>query len=709
MKLRKLLLLSSAAYLIETTAALADPVSLIAASIQGFLLSSTAIAATATGTIATIAANAIVYGGLFAASFLATKPGGAVDPADVKGTFGGGESSVIEAVGRVRVAGLKAFGNTDGSTRYRLLARLQGPIDAVEAHFVGGREVVVDPDGSVTSPPWARRTGGSWMKIEDKLGTGAETAWPALTSTFPDIWTAAHRVRGIAQSLVTYVNPGLDTATYMRLYQSGVPDTEWLARGSKIYDPRDGTQSAGMPSTWKWSDNGILVCAHVLRRDPAFPAARFDWTRIAASADKADASVTTRTGTEKRARAWGMWAWESERGATMQQFLDSVGAEMRMTGDGLIYFDLIEDAPEAEIDFSPRDIVDYDWRSGPEAVERPNICRVKYYSPERNYEMADINLDGIGWARIDSEVDRYGPKYFDLELPFCPSAAQAQRIARRKFALARADHGVMQTNMVGLAAWGLIYGEIEEPDTGDLDLVRLGVAEIDDEAGRVTIPFTSWPALSAWNPATDEALPPDPVPELGYTSDIETPDMPSTQLQVTYPGGAKEFRVGYALDDTYDVVEANYRSFTGGLPDPWTSMTETQSFAYAAADLEGQTVETRVRVFEDEDGSAFSDVLSGVVGIDNTTPAAPTYVSGGGGTSLDVTVKATQLRVAALRLQLETSPGVWSTQDTQNCRPQEEKTFVSGPEAGDGNWRIQCLTSDGTAGPALTYTTSDPD
>lgn len=310
---------------------------------------------------------------------------------------------------------------------------------------------------------------------------------------------------------------------------------------------------------------------------------------------------------------------------------------------------------------------------------------------------------------MQDEVDRYGPKYLDLELPFCPSASQAQRIARRKFAQARSDHGVMQLNMVGLAAWGLLYGEIEEPDTGDLELIRMGAPEIDDEAGLVTIPFSVWPTLTAWNPATDEAAAPDPVPELGYTSDIPQQEAPTGQLQITYPGGAKEFRVAYTLDDTYETVEANYRSYTDGLPNAWTGMTETSSFAYAAIDVEGQVVDTRVRVFNDEEGSAFSELLSGVVGVSNTPPNAPTHVSGGGGTEINVTVKATDLRVAALRMQEQTGPDEWTTRDTQNCRPQQERTFTAGPEYGSSTWRIQCLTSNGTAGAALTYTiTPDP-
>ncbi|MGH6805386.1 MAG: hypothetical protein ACREEJ_00795, partial [Ensifer adhaerens] len=91
------------------TDAHADPISLIATAIHGFLLSSTAIAATAAGTIATIAANVIVGGALIGLSLVGgQRPTGTVKAADAKNTFESGESSVIEGLGRVRVGGLKA-------------------------------------------------------------------------------------------------------------------------------------------------------------------------------------------------------------------------------------------------------------------------------------------------------------------------------------------------------------------------------------------------------------------------------------------------------------------------------------------------------------------------------------------------------------------------------------------------------------------------
>lgn len=719
----RLLFASGASFVAMTTDAHADPISLIATAIHGFLLSSTAVAATAAGTIATIAANVIVGGALVGLSVLGGRQQrtGTVKAADAKGTFDSGESSVIEGLGRVRVGGLKAFGNTNGSTRWRLVCRLQGPIDAIEAYFVGGREVTVDPDGNVSSPPWAR-SGGSWMKWEDKKGTGAETAWPALVSAFPTLWTSAHRVRGIAQSLVTYFNPGLTSSKYLTLYQGGVPDTEEVIRASLIYDPRDEAQNVDNPATWKWNENGILGLAHVLRRDPAFASSLFDWPLIVTQAVKADIDVPKKTGTEKRARIGGMWAWEGARRDTMQDMLDSVGAEIRMTAQGKIWFELIDDDPVSEISLTPRDFGDLEWVSGPEAVERPNICRVKYFSPERNYELADIDMTGIAWARIDDEVIRYGPKYFDVELPFCPSAAQAQRIARRRFLTARGDTGVAVTNMVGLATWGVFYGEIELPDLGDVEKVRLSPPRVDDSRGSVEIPYTVWPALSPWNPATDEANPPDQIPEMEYESTLPTPAAPTAALQITYPiGGGKELRVAYGLPAvSYSTIEANYRAYVGGLPGSWNGMTEQSFFAYAGADVLGLEIDARVRIFSGDDGSYFSPSLHAPVGVDNTPCDQPGVISGGtsGGTTgfgnLNVTVEANELRCASIRLERRINTGsgygAWSARDEQNARPGQDLTFndsysnSSTTTQHTVQWRLMTRTTNGGDGTPRTYT-----
>src|SRR5690606_8984999 len=117
----------------------------------------------------------------------------------------------------------------------------------------------------------------------------------------------------------------------------------------------------------EWSDNGPLCAARIMLSYPDLTVDSFDWDFIGDEADKADALVATKAGTEKRSRCSGVWLSESERGATMQQVLDSIGCEVVQSDTGLVRIRLIDDTPTSEVSFSDRDIVDWSWKSGPEA------------------------------------------------------------------------------------------------------------------------------------------------------------------------------------------------------------------------------------------------------------------------------------------------------------------------------------------------------
>lgn len=413
----------------------------------------------------------------------------------------------------MRVGGLKAFGNTRGGTdRYRLICHTRGKVSVVEAHYLGGREVTVESDRQLSSPPWAK-VGGSYVFIKSKIGDGTETAWAELMAAFPDLWTSAHRVRGIAQSLVQYISPGVTTEKFMKLFQSGPPDYERVQRSEPIYDPRTG-QSATDEAAWTYRDTGPLCAAHILRSYPSLVVSDFDYAGIGTEASKADVLVSTKTGTEPRSRCWGMWASETPGGDVMDQVLKSIGAEIVPSDDNSFNIRLIDDVRTPEITFTEKHLIELQWRSGPESVERPNICRVKYYSPERNYEMTEIDLTGIAWARAQDEIDRVGEQIMDIDLPFCPSASQAQRIARRLFALARADAGLATFNFAGLAAWGKTVAAIPLPDLDVVETCAIGTPRVNDDQGTVEIPFVVWPILAPWNPATMEAAAPEQIPEM---------------------------------------------------------------------------------------------------------------------------------------------------------------------------------------------------
>lgn len=594
----------------------------IGAGILSGVLSTTGVALAVSPTLI---GNVILGAASIGANFLlnSRKGGKRPDPGEAKNTFESSEGPEINAVGRVRISGNKAFGNVspDGYSRYRLYLHSRGILDGIEEHFLGGRPVVVDGNGAVSSPPWARPNNASYAYISTKIGDGTETAWGDLTTNFPALWSSAHRVRGIAQTLVRAISPGIDLnpKKYSRLFQGSNQDYENVGRYGKIYDPRIVGHIVDNETTWEWSDNGILVAAHVMRRFPEINHTDFDWSLIGVSATAADVLVNTKTGTEKRARAWGVWFSDDNRVDVVQDILRSIGAEMRITSAGKITFDFVDDSPTSEFTFLESDIYEIDWSAGPEAVARSNVAEVKYYSPERNYEMATIETSSLAWANITSEINRYGRKREEISLPFCPSASQAQRIARREFATRRAATGRIVTTMVGLAMFGKRYCVVPLPDIGDI-LVKIDAPRVMDDEGKIEIPFIQVPTLLPFNATTDEAAAPEQIPDLSYATDIDPPSLVGGGESVTLQDNSKQFRVGYfSLPAGTTILETAYRTYSGGNPNAWQPMTEVGltsglthgHYAYINADLVGQEIDIRYRGFDDdEDGSVFAPILN---------------------------------------------------------------------------------------------------
>lgn len=683
------------------------------------------------GPLGAIAGPGAIYAGLQVAAFaglaaaqLAFSGGQKNDPGKIKNTFQEAETSEFNAVGRVRLGGLKAFGNTKAKIISRLIWHAKGPLIGIERWFLGGREVIIGDGGLVESPPWAK-PGGSYATIQTKVGMGSETSWPELMADFPTLWTSDHRCRGILQSLVRFLVPNLNNEAgnkkFQKLYQGGAPDLEVEARVSAIYDPRKPGHGVDNPATWEWTDNGILVAAHIMRSYPDLTSADFDWAFLSAEANRADVLVATKSGTERRARCWGVWPSESRRGDTMQQVLDSIGAEIVLTDSGLIRIRLIDDAPTSEIRYPERHNVEMTWKSGPEAVERPNVCRIKYYSPERNYDMAEIDMTGIAWARVDTEIDRYGEKIYDVELPFCPSASQAQRIARRLFLMARADAGTLRTNMLGLTAWGKTYAEIEDGDAGEDMLCKIGAPRIDDPAGQVDIPYTVWPQAlidTPWNPATMEAAPPLVAPDIEYESEIATPAAPTAAVLVQYPNGSYEARAAMAAVTGASIYEAVLRIINDDEPEPLEGMTEYAAvgisetpvggwFAFVAS-APADRAEFKSRVFNsDEEGSNFSPVYAlEPFAVNAAAPAAPAVAASEDGTT--ITVNVVSQSITAVEAVIEKSmgsPSSYTEAARVYVRPGQVSTATFTQFGAGTLWiRTHVEASGAVPGPATTIT-----
>lgn len=688
----------------STAPASADPITLIGTAIAS-ILTSTGVAAavglTAVSVITLTAASQFIAAALLAgAAYLFTQTGGArIDPGRAKETVTAAETSELRVVGRARIGGAIAFGSTNLTQRYRLLlqARL---LDGYEDFFVGGFEVILNPsNGDVLSKPY-RIGSTNYIRILTDVGDESKAAWSDLVTAFPAIITSNHRARGIAQALVRYTSPGLSNANYLKLYQSGIPPLEMVVRGEPVFDPREvgspGGQDPDDPSTWVWSDNGVLCVLHVAVHFQARGYAAFDLVQIADAADDADAVVNTLTATEARSRCWGVWPSEGARGDTLAQILQSTGTELFTTDDGLLGIRLIEDAADAEVSFTARHIISYNWRAGPEGVERPNRLRLKYYSPERRYELAEVDLTGFDWAIHQDEVDTAGEQILDIELPFCPSASQAQRIARRLYATARADRGVIVTNMAGMAAWGCKVIDIEIDDLETTFRSLISPPRCRDGEGTVEIPFIVQPALATWNAATMEAAAPVEVPEIVYAGASDAPSAFDAACVVTYPDTSKETRVSSpsASGDfsSISLGEIVYRT-VNPLPSAWAQMVAyfgTPRIGYIDVDLTGIPCVFRQRgANSDNENTAWSAEYAVTPAVNNTAPSPPTVEALGDPVFIRVTAP-TSLQVAYLRV---TPPGSGAT--NYPVRPGQALADFISPLS--GSWTATAHASDGTA------------
>ena len=585
--------------------------------------------------------GALIAGGIAAQLLLAPKPKEPPRPDDLRNTKESEEGPGLIAFGRVEVEGSVVFGDTSKYDLYRVILHAFGPLDAVEEYYYDGHAVVVDRNGLVSSPPYvSSRSVRSHLRLYTQPGDGGETAWPLLMDAFPKRWTGDHRARGNAQTLLHFVSPGAADSRFGKLLTGGLKPVRLRARFQRPYDPRDGQS--------RWTMNAALIIYHYRRQLPGAGEEVFDEVGIGQRADEADALVPTIGGTRPRAQlsGGGEAAVDSD---FLLKLMECAGLEEVQTVDGKVSLRWLEDAPAAEVYLRERHIVEQRIQKGPVGAERPNVCRVKYLSAERQYTVAEIPLQvfdtpdgsysGPAWARVQDEVDLYGEQEVELDLRYCPHPGQALTIARRLFHMRRAWSGDLTTTLAGLRLYGRRTIDVDVsdigPDEGPLKVrarITEGILVQDtDDRAEVQVPIAIIPDIlfTSWKVSRDEVEGPPELDRPVYDPELPTPAPPTSISAAVLPGSVHELRVQTDVPHGEDVeaMEVNFRSYdAAGNPDLWERMEERGlRLGTAPGDYRGRRVDARVRVYNDKDESSdFSGIFSvASVAINNDPPGAP--------------------------------------------------------------------------------------
>lgn len=543
-------------------------------------------------------------------------------------------------LGRGRVGGVFAFRASTGFDTHRLLAQCQGPIDGIEEYFVKERPVVVEFDGAVSSPPYAK-TDGSYMHLYSKLGATDQAAFTELTSAYPDVWTTDHRLRGVAVTLAKYTSPGTSNPKFLQIWSEGYPAIDTLDRGVMIYDPRkDSTTTNGSgshrtndPSTWEWSDNGPL-CAlwhcTASEDDGGFGQSfdRFDLDDIAEQADLADQLIDSKAGvdTERRSVCSGTYTTDTDRGVVLANILLSTGTRIVHLQNGKLSIRLEEDNAPSTVALERQDIIDV-VRGGDEVISEINQLNIMFVSPERNWQMAELAVQEKSWAHDAASIASTGRKTETLNLIFCPQSRQAQQIGRRYFSERRAMRGTITTNMGGLVSMGHVIGtaELDVLQPGYNPTVKFGQHRFLSDRKSVEIPIVFLPELTEWSVDDDEAAAPVALADIQYSGDIPAPEI-SRVLAAKYGAGASDIQLRLTHTSSAGATgyEATYRTWDGAVSGARLGMTEASGVwakSNAAVTI-GQRFLIQVRAFNgDGDVSNFSDAEDYTTAYDTTAPA----------------------------------------------------------------------------------------
>ena len=156
--------------------------------------------------------------------------------------------------GQILVSGTVVFLDTTGASNEYLhivLVLAGHQCESIDTIYFDNIAVPLDGSGDATG------TFAGNAIVKKHLGAPGDAADATLIAADGTNWTSAHTLSGC-----TYLYVQLKYSA--TLFPNGLPTVTALVKGAHVFDPRDGTQSATTPSTWKFSSNSALCAAHFL-------------------------------------------------------------------------------------------------------------------------------------------------------------------------------------------------------------------------------------------------------------------------------------------------------------------------------------------------------------------------------------------------------------------------------------------------------------
>lgn len=407
-------------------------------------------------------------------------------------------------IGEVLKSGNLFFEARKGPYLYRGYILAPHEIDGVSQVRQGTTVINLDANGFPVGAPY-QAAGKYYLQVSIRTGTADQQMDPILATDFPEL-SRGFRARGLATAVVKMYR-GADATEAAQVWGQNDPNFLFLIRGKKFFDPRDGTQVASNPSTFKFTKNAALCTAGWLTDADGggVPWSRVHLDYLRSAADVCDQVVMRANGTaEPRYTACGIAATSTDPHTTLNDLKISMLGEFAFI-DGK--YAIFAGAPrEAE-----RTLTESSSRGGLDAsterawTEHVNTVRSSFVAAERDYDVATapVYRDEALLAQDGTE------KSTTLELRFVPSSGQAQRIC--KYTIRRSQLGRILQRGEDIEAMRHIGTDIVRCEytgglsaiSGTYEIVRLTEGDRMDEY-QVQLAEYDGQFLFAWDPLTDE-------------------------------------------------------------------------------------------------------------------------------------------------------------------------------------------------------------
>jgi len=420
-----------------------------------------------------------------------------------------------KGIGRRRVYGKAMFWDTNakGET-VDVLAFLDGRSHGVGQVYLNDDKVTVSGGVVQQLPDGAYETGKVLAGFSEGLET--ETAFPAVISALPGVWTSAHRGDGITAGYL--IKKPVKSKNYLKVYpQADNTIMSAVFDMSYLFDPRNGSMDPYDPDTWVVPFPNLenpalgLLWYLMTQRDVDYATQILPVVDLwIDAANHCDEAVPLKGGGfEPRYRCGLLFDMNTEPAQVIGEILKTFDGwySQDELGRYIVYSGRYY---EPTVTIGPEQIINARHQGFVEDEDYVNEITITYVSEEHDYNEPDTTP----WRDEDDITERGRVNSTNFN-PQSPSYSQNRRLAKRVMARQNApDRGTITTNYGGIAVLGQRFIWLNHVEAGTT--FYSGPAEIvsspekDLDSLGVTFDWVSVePNTDSWNPATEEG---DPAP-----------------------------------------------------------------------------------------------------------------------------------------------------------------------------------------------------